>query len=416
MIHPQTSMPPRDPKDEPSNGLLDPDFPADSDSEFLTDLDRVLSIDGSEFEQQPLSADITETLECFDLDIESVGGEHGESGEPTPIRHETAHLGPEEPPVPEVRSRLQDQREHRRPAPAADEAATTAPKALEIQGGAKSQSSSTTASIPPGSANRRPSPVEESGTETAITRQREPDVGVTRRPKVSPVWLGIVALLATIAIGIGAGGIWLQRDADARLAQMEANLSAAAPPSGVEWDAREAENAERLRALEQRLEGEITGLHGAQDDLHSSLVQRLGSQNERLDQYLRTLQSGLVELHEKLEAVQNQLADTRKRLDTADSQQAKTSSAPAAASSEPARKEGNWAVNLMSFRRQATADKKLAQLRDDGIPATVRTIVHKGQTWYRLLVGGFADFAQAKAFAEKIRAKPGLSSAWIGRS
>ena len=70
----------------------------------------------------------------------------------------------------------------------------------------------------------------------------------------------------------------------------------------------------------------------------------------------------------------------------------------------------------MSFRRQATADKKLAQLRDDGIPATVRTIVHKGQTWYRLLVGGFADFAQAKAFAEKIRAKPGLSSAWIGRS
>lgn len=76
----------------------------------------------------------------------------------------------------------------------------------------------------------------------------------------------------------------------------------------------------------------------------------------------------------------------------------------------------DWAVNLISFRTRAKADEWVARLLDDDIQATVQVADRKGQTWYRLMVDGFDNFAQAKAFAKKIRSEPDLSSAWVGRN
>ena len=212
-----------------------------------------------------------------------------------------------------------------------------------------------------------------------------------------PVWLGIVALLAVGGIGIGAGALWMQMETDAHLAWMETKLAAIVGPSRAERDARDAETTRRVRALEER-----------QDALRSSLARRLENQNERLDQDIEDLQSALVEVHAHLEAVQNQLAAYSKRPDTAGRRLA---TGPGAVP-----KKGDWVVNLISFQTQAKADKWRARLRAEGIPATVQTVVRKGQTWYRLLVGGFADFAQAQAYVEEIRSKPDLSSPWIGRN
>jgi hypothetical protein len=186
---------------------------------------------------------------------------------------------------------------------------------------------------------------------------------------------------------------------------MEAKLAAAVGSSGAERDARDAETARRVRALEER-----------QDEVRSSLARRLESQNERLDQDLGGLQSALVEVHGHLEAVQNQLTDNIRRPDTSGQRLGRTSTVSAATGPGAAPKKGDWVVNLISFQTQAKADKWLARLRDDGIAATGQTVVRKGQTWYRLLVGGFADFAQAHAYLEEIRSKPDLSSAWIGRN
>jgi len=58
----------------------------------------------------------------------------------------------------------------------------------------------------------------------------------------------------------------------------------------------------------------------------------------------------------------------------------------------------------------------MARLRGDGIEAQIHTVTSKGKTWHRVVVSGFKNVGDAKAYAQDVRKKPGLSSAWIGRN
>jgi len=109
-----------------------------------------------------------------------------------------------------------------------------------------------------------------------------------------------------------------------------------------------------------------------------------------------------------------------RRLERAEQPVAQLTQVPAAPPSKATRTDrpnsGTWTVNLLSFRHQETAEKELARLGvEQQIRGQVASATHGGQTWYRVVVAGFSDFDSAKAYADEVRVKPGLSSAWIGR-
>ena len=79
-------------------------------------------------------------------------------------------------------------------------------------------------------------------------------------------------------------------------------------------------------------------------------------------------------------------------------------------------KKSVWTVNLWSFQRREKAERELARIREHDIPAEIVTITSNGKVWYRIAVGGFGSFDQAKAYARSIRSMPGLGSAWVGRN
>jgi cell division septation protein DedD len=82
----------------------------------------------------------------------------------------------------------------------------------------------------------------------------------------------------------------------------------------------------------------------------------------------------------------------------------------------PPRSTGpSWSVNLLAFQKRERAESELRRLRSKDIDAQIRSVDVNGTNWYRILVGGFTNFAQAKSYAEEVRTEPGLAAAWIGR-
>ncbi len=423
----------RDRNDKPSEELFDADFLPDADGDFLGELDRVLTTDDEEHGPETGLADVEEALESMDLDVEPESTEQDAWTESASIPAPEARmcLEPEVPPAPNTVDRLQALREHRRPVPAPEETTTGAPERIPpvaavvrspaAKDRAVTGSASAVASKPAGTGGHRPAPMPGNDRTPTITRQPATAVDTaTPRPAAPPpptlgsrpgtplLWLVVLGLLAVLGFGTGAVGIWLQLDTDTHLAWMEKRL---AEVSGAERDSREAAKAERLRALES----EIAALQAVQDKFGPTLVQRLVQENERLRRDLARLESTLAELYGGLETVQVKLAEIERRPNGVQRSTDAATATPAG-NSVASPQKGGWAVNLMSFRRQSVAEKEAARLRDDGIPVTLQSVERKGRTWYRLRVVGFADVAQAKAFAKKIRTRRELSSAWVGRN
>ena len=411
MTDSKTPIPIRNSDDMQADEPFDVDFLSDSDSEFLGELDRVLTFGSDESEEDALSAH----LEPLDLQLDVGGAEQDSTAGAAFELDGVNRVEVEAPPATQARDGLQESPQVRGSAVVTREAAITDPgvasaaregmEPAKTVGGAKEVTPISPASIPPGNADRKSAAAARAnGNRTGTSRSVRNPGTAPPPPGVSPVWLGVAAFLAIVGIGIGSAAIWLQMETDAHLAWMETKLAASAAPSRVEREASD----ERLQLLEQRLQEEVAGMR-------SLLEQRLGNQNERLHQDLDGLQSAMREVHGHLEAVQTQLADMEKRGNRPRQQTVKTSGARPVVRSGAARKAGDWVVNLISFRTRAKANKWVARLRDDDIQASVQVADHKGQTWYRLRVDGFSNFAQAKAFATEVRSEPDLSSAWVGR-
>ena len=439
MIDQETPTPGRDRDDKPSDELFEDDFLPDADGDFLGELDRVLTTEDDDPGHDPQLADVEDALESLELEVEPEPdpepAQRDAWTQPTPVPA-AGRSDHEVPPMSKAVDRLQGLREHRRSVQPPVEKPPHRPERIPpVAAVVRSPAAGAGPRTPPPSAapskragTARPGPASalEKGSTPPITRKRTtavgtaaPRTGAPPHPAEGPpprsgrlleiphLWLGALGLLAIIGIVTGFVGIWLQSDTDTELARMETRL---AEVSGPRHDARDAADAERLRMLE----AEVARLRSLQEEFRGTLVQRLIDENERLNQDLERLEATLTELQGGLESAQVRLADAEKHPKGAQRPARTVTPAPAAGSGAVAEK-GGWTVNLMSFRRRAVAEKEIARLRGDGIPATLKSIERKGQTWYRLQVSGFADVAQAKAYAKKIRARRDLSSAWVGR-
>lgn len=240
----------------------------------------------------------------------------------------------------------------------------------------------------------------------------------------SAVWSGLVALLALTGIGIGGVALWQQSQLpgtepaiasdpadgvqftalEQRLSKLEAQPNTATTPPVSDID------SQSVSVLEQRMTEELERLGGEIADLRNTLAQTDGNdagESAALDR----LGSQITSLTERLDNMDDRLRGAESAAKKAAAKPAR----PKSAAKTPGGK-GVWTVNLLSFQRIEKAEQEMARLRGDGLEAQIRTVTSKGKTWHRVVVSGFKNVGDAKAYAQDVRKKPGLSSAWIGRN
>lgn len=76
---------------------------------------------------------------------------------------------------------------------------------------------------------------------------------------------------------------------------------------------------------------------------------------------------------------------------------------------------GPWKVALSSFRREERAERARVALHDAGIPAEIVQVTVRATQWYRLVVSGFENRSEAKAFSLQTRDLAGAVGAWVYR-
>lgn len=74
---------------------------------------------------------------------------------------------------------------------------------------------------------------------------------------------------------------------------------------------------------------------------------------------------------------------------------------------------GAWIVQLGSHSREADARQAEKMMRESGWPVDVTTVQLKSQTFYRLRVSGFDTQQDARAFADKVKGRPGIGTPWV---
>jgi hypothetical protein len=78
-------------------------------------------------------------------------------------------------------------------------------------------------------------------------------------------------------------------------------------------------------------------------------------------------------------------------------------------------REGDWVINLASYRSHSYAARKQAEFADKGVDVEQVQAEVKGKTIYRLCVTGFGSSRAAKTEAAGIQTRLGLGSTWIAR-
>ncbi len=209
--------------------------------------------------------------------------------------------------------------------------------------------------------------------------------------------LPLVALLVSVpALLIGAAGLFIGLSQGGQVAELEQRLaeSRPAPAAAPALDPRLGPALDEIEALQARV-GELALLiEGPMSHLSESNETALATINERLAK----LEEGL-----KAPAPAAVAPVARK---------AETVSKPVETKPVETKPAGGWVVNLISVSSQKQADVEYARLKRMGYDAAITRAKVGGQTWYRLQIPGFADYQEAKAYADKAR-KQGLSNAWV---
>jgi hypothetical protein len=74
--------------------------------------------------------------------------------------------------------------------------------------------------------------------------------------------------------------------------------------------------------------------------------------------------------------------------------------------------DGSWNVVLASFRSRDKADEAVIAFNDAGVPVEIIPVPATDTIWHRLVVSGFADLAEADAFAKRAGDLLGIMDAW----
>ena len=88
------------------------------------------------------------------------------------------------------------------------------------------------------------------------------------------------------------------------------------------------------------------------------------------------------------------------------------STAPSKADRTPDPAAG-WFVQVGSFASQPNARGALQKLRGMGMPTVIQAVAVEKTTWYRVRVGSYGAFSQARVMADKCRQDLGLGQAFV---
>jgi len=78
-------------------------------------------------------------------------------------------------------------------------------------------------------------------------------------------------------------------------------------------------------------------------------------------------------------------------------------------------KTGGWVINLASYTRESTANRKLALFQQQGIDAEVFAVTINDKPMFRIRVAGYESSRSAKADIPVMEQKLNLEGAWISR-
>jgi len=144
----------------------------------------------------------------------------------------------------------------------------------------------------------------------------------------------------------------------------------------------------------------------------AALEQRSSQQNEALNRQVAQLQQQLSALNSQLAKQANKQANKQPSVRPAATTRKTPAHRPATAR-PVSRQQTGWVVNLASVESKRAASKSLSRYKARGIPAEIHAATVKGQTWYRLRIGGFASKQEAAAQKRYLAQKFGIKDAWI---
>jgi hypothetical protein len=81
----------------------------------------------------------------------------------------------------------------------------------------------------------------------------------------------------------------------------------------------------------------------------------------------------------------------------------------------PVAKTGDWVINLASYTRESTANRKLALFQQQGVDAEVFAVTINDKPMYRIRAAGYESSRSAKADIPVMEQKLDLKGVWISR-
>jgi cell division septation protein DedD len=77
--------------------------------------------------------------------------------------------------------------------------------------------------------------------------------------------------------------------------------------------------------------------------------------------------------------------------------------------------DGDWVVNISSYRYESMANRKLAEFRNKGVTAEIYPVTIKGKPMYRIRAIGYDSRKEAKTWVSLLEDRLGVDSAWVSK-
>ncbi len=135
------------------------------------------------------------------------------------------------------------------------------------------------------------------------------------------------------------------------------------------------------------------------------------SEQQQIKAINTRLQNSVVELNKQLKQVQGQSADLTQLVPVDQVKKLNFDTHSNSVIPKPTK----WIVGLESFPKPLHARQKALEYIAQGIPVIVSPGNVNGEVMYRIIVNGFQTKQESLVYAQKLKKKLNLESAWIGR-
>jgi len=212
------------------------------------------------------------------------------------------------------------------------------------------------------------------------------------RPSGKLPLFGLLLGLLGIAAGLGAGYYTYLLQGKLAVPDQRDEATVQAPPP--------AEGAPAEAARQHSRVGEGATLIQEYKNIHDSSGEEIDS-----------LKSRIVKTDQEIGGLRDEAADRGPATEV----QIPSPTSAVRISSVPPVSKGSWAVNLESHSSGKAAAAEVMRLRSQGIDAEIYAHIKDAKIWYRIRVPGFSSSAEARAYAENVLVKAGVSRSWISR-